>query len=192
MTRPALDRRTLVSSVLARREDALVVAGLGSSCWDVAAAGDQPLDFYLWGAMGSAAMTGLGLALAQPRRRTLVITGDGEMLMGLGSLATIAVAAPGNLALLVLDNESYTETGNQPTHTASGVDLAAMALGAGFRQVLTVTEAGQAEGLGDFLHQAEGPVLAVAKISAAAAPLVLPPRDGAYLVRRFRDALPVS
>ena len=84
-----LDRRAVINKILDKRGDALIVTGLGSSCYDVGAAGDNPLNFYLWGAMGSAAMIGLGLALAQPKRRVLVITGDGELLMGLGTLATI-------------------------------------------------------------------------------------------------------
>ena len=90
-----------------------MVAGLGSTAWDVTAAGDRPLNFPLWGAMGGAAMLGLGLALAQPARRVLVMTGDGELLMGLGSLATIAVQRPPNLAIVVFDNERYGETGMQ-------------------------------------------------------------------------------
>src|ERR1700693_6148678 len=112
-TEPTLDRRKAVAQILAQRGDALVVAGLGAPCWDITAAGDSSLNFYTWGGMGSAAMIGLGLALAQPRRRVLVITGDGEMLMGLGSLATIAVQRPANFAIVVLDNERYGETGMQ-------------------------------------------------------------------------------
>src|SRR5688572_13034202 len=116
-----LDRRAVVQSLLERRGDTLVVTGLGSSCYD-AGVHDHPNTFYLWGAMGGAAMIGLGLALAQPSRRVLVITGDGEMLMGLGSLATIGVRKPANLSIVVIDNELYAETGMQPTHTAKGVD----------------------------------------------------------------------
>ena len=93
----ALDRRTVVAQILALRGNALVVTGLGAPTWDTAAAGDDALNFYTWGGMGSAAMVGLGLALAQPKRQVIVITGDGEMLMGLGSLATIAVQQPRNL-----------------------------------------------------------------------------------------------
>ncbi|HYS74989.1 MAG TPA: thiamine pyrophosphate-dependent enzyme, partial [Burkholderiales bacterium] len=107
----ALNRREVVASLLKRRDGLLVVAGLGAPAWDCAAAGDHPFTFPLWGAMGSAAMIGLGLALAQPKRRVLVVTGDGEMLMGLGSLATIGVRRPGNLSIVVLDNERYGETG---------------------------------------------------------------------------------
>ena len=122
-----LDRRDVVARILAERAGTLVVTGLGSTTWDAAAAGDHPNNFYLWGGMGGAAMVGLGLANAQPERRVLTITGDGEMLMGLAGLATVGASAPGNLAIVVIDNERYGETGMQETHTAHGVDLAAVA-----------------------------------------------------------------
>src|SRR5499427_4554663 len=122
-----LHRREVVRQLLEKRGKLLVVAGLGSTTWDITAAGDHPLSFPTWGAMGQAAMMGLGLALAQPKRRVLVITGDGEMLMGLGSLATIGVQQPKNLTVVVIDNERYGETGMQRTHTANGIDLAAVA-----------------------------------------------------------------
>ena len=124
-----LDRRELVRRLLVDRGDLLVVSGLGSATYDVAAAGDHPLNFYLWGAMGGTAMIGLGLALAQPQKRVAVLTGDGDMLMGFGSLATIGVKQPKNLAIVVLDNAHYGETGMQASHTHSGIDLVATALG---------------------------------------------------------------
>src|SRR6187549_2379710 len=120
-------RAAMAALVKDRDDDLLVVPGLGSTTWDLAAAGDDPRNFYLWGAMGGAAMVGLGLALAQPDRRVLVVTGDGEMLMGLGSLATISVARPTNLSIITIDNEYYAETGMQPSHTGCGVDLAGIA-----------------------------------------------------------------
>src|SRR5687767_15261006 len=132
-----LHRREVAEILLSERKDLLVVAGLGSTAWDITAAGDSPLSFPLWGAMGNAAMIGLGLALAQPRRRVLVITGDGDMLMGLGSLATIAVQKPRNLSVIVLDNEAFGETGMQATHTRYGVDLPAIARASGFRSAGT-------------------------------------------------------
>ena len=184
-----LRRRRVVESLLADRGDLLVVAGLGAPCWDVTAAGDHALTFPLWGAMGSAALIGLGLALAQPARRVLVITGDGEMLMGLGGLATIAVQAPENLAIAVLDNERYGETGMQATHTAFGVDLAAVAAAAGLPVTGTV---GDDAGLGAAvaeLRGAQGPVFFAIKVRAEDMPLVLPPRDGVHLKNRFRRAL---
>ena len=123
----------MVKKLLEKRGDLLVIAGLGSTAWDITAAGDHDLSFPTWGAMGQAAMMGLGLALAQPKRRVLVITGDGEMLMGLGALATIGVQKPANLTVVVIDNERYGETGMQATHTASGVDLAGVAKACGFK-----------------------------------------------------------
>ena len=112
-----LDRRAVVSSLLADRKDAIVVGGLGASTYDIAAAGDHDRNFYLWGAMGGAVMIGLGLALAQPKLPVVVITGDGEMLMGMGSLATVGLQKPANLTIVVLDNEVYGETGGQASHT---------------------------------------------------------------------------
>jgi thiamine pyrophosphate-dependent acetolactate synthase large subunit-like protein len=185
----ALRRRDVVAALLADRGDLLIVSGLGSTTYDCAAVGDHPLNFYLWGAMGGAAMIGLGLALAQPKRRVLVITGDGEMLMGLGSLATIATRRPANLAIAVIDNERYGETGMQATHTAAGVDLAAMARAAGFVAATTVAEKSGLDGAIRLLRRDAGPVLAVIKVAAARDPFVLPPRDGALLKHRFRAAL---
>lgn len=183
-----LDRRELVRAALEGRSDMAVVAGLGAPAWDITAAGDTPFNLPLWGGMGGAAMLGLGLALAQPQRTVLVITGDGEMLMGLGSLATIAVQAPPNLAILVQDNERYGETGMQETHTAHGVDLLAMARGAGFPRVTEITALDQARTLRPMLA-AGGPVFALAKVSADPKQLVLPPREGAHLTARLREAL---
>jgi thiamine pyrophosphate-dependent acetolactate synthase large subunit-like protein len=186
--KPTLDRRQAVADILSRRDDALVVAGLGAPCWDIAAAGDDPLNFYTWGGMGSAAMIGLGLALAQPRRRVLVITGDGEMLMALGALATIAVQQPRNLAVIVIDNEHYGETGMQLTHTRLGVDLAGMAKAAGFRTTGTVYSTAQLKTWVSKMYQA-GPVFVDIKVTTDKAPLILPPRDGPLLKQRFREAL---
>src|SRR5471032_2267953 len=128
-----LDRRAAMATLLAgRSDDLLVVPGLGSTAWDLAAAGDNDRNFYLWGAMGGTAMIGLGLALAQPKRRVLVITGDGEMLMGMGSLASIAAARPPNLAIAVLDNARFGETGSQHSHTGLTTDLEAVAAACGW------------------------------------------------------------
>ncbi len=150
---------------------------------------DCALNLPLWGGMGGAAMLGLGLALAQPGRPVLVITGDGEMLMGLGSLATIAVQRPPNLAILVQDNERYGETGMQETHTAHGVDLLAIARGAGIPQTLEVTVLEQVPALRDLVHARSGALFALAKVNAEAQPLVLPAREGAHLQSRLREKL---
>src|ERR1700727_2119873 len=134
-----LDRRQVVSSLLAERKDAIVIGGLGASTYDIAAAGDDDRNFYLWGAMGGAVMIGLGIALAQPKLPGLVITGDGEMLMGMGSLATVGLQKPGNLTIVVLDNERYGETGGQTSHTASTVDLVGVAKACGIPHVSSMT-----------------------------------------------------
>ena len=186
---PRLQRRAAVARILQARGDALVVAGLGSAAYDLYAAGDTPLNFYLWGAMGGAAMLGLGLALAQPQRRVVVLTGDGEMLMGLGSLATIAAARPANLALIVLDNEHYGETGMQPSASARGADLAAIAAGAGVGSARTVHNEAELGALADDLFSASGPLFAVIKIATDPNPPSLPPRDGPLLRSRLRAAL---
>ena len=137
-----LERRSAIKTLLADRPDDLfVVPGLGSTTYDVASLGESDHDFHLWGAMGGAAMIGLGLALAQPKLRVAVITGDGEMLMGIGSLATIAVQKPRNLSIVVQDNEHYGETGMQETHTRHGVDLAGMARAAGIADSRFITDA---------------------------------------------------
>jgi len=185
----SLHRREVVKSLLADRGGLLVVAGLGSTAWDCTAAGDHDLTFPMWGAMGCAAMIGLGLALAQPQRRVLVVTGDGEMLMGLGSLATVAVQKPKNLSVVVIDNERYGETGMQETHTAHGVDLAAMARAAGFASGILLRDAAGVAALRKTIHEAAGPHFAQVKVEAEKIPLVLPPREGALLKGRFRAAL---
>ena len=184
-----LHRRKVVEVLLENRKDLLVVAGLGSTAWDVTAAGDSPLNFPLWGAMGNAAMIGLGLALARPERRVLVLTGDGEMLMGLGSLATIGVQQPRNLSVVVIDNERYGETGMQATHTAAGVDLAKVAQACGFRATRLIRNVTQLAALRAAIHRPSGPLFAQVKVIAEKIPLVLPPRDGGILKARFRKAL---
>jgi thiamine pyrophosphate-dependent acetolactate synthase large subunit-like protein len=184
-----LDRRAFVRDLLAGRDGLLVVTGLGSPTYDAAACGDHPLNFYLWGAMGSAAMVGLGLALAQPSRRVLVLTGDGEALMGMGSLATIGVKQPANLVVIVLDNEQYGETGMQPSHTRAGIDLAAVAKACRFADALHVSEMGDVSHVRDLVHHGAGPILVQAHISSDPVPRVLPTRDGHAIKLRFTQAL---
>jgi thiamine pyrophosphate-dependent acetolactate synthase large subunit-like protein len=182
-----LERRAVVAQVLTQRGDLAVVGGLGAPTYDLFAAGDHDRNFYLWGAMGGAAMIGLGLALAQPGVPVLVITGDGEMLMGLGAFATIGAQRPGNLSIMILDNELYEETGAQPTHTALGVDLAAVAKGCGIDDVRTIREA---DDIGAFASRARrlgnGPSVAVVKIAPSDAQKALPSRDGVWIKLRLR------
>jgi thiamine pyrophosphate-dependent acetolactate synthase large subunit-like protein len=167
----------------------LVIAGLGSTAWDITAAGDSPLSFPMWGAMGQAAMIGLGLALAQPKRRVLVITGDGEMLMGMGSLATIGVQQPPNLTVVVIDNQRYGETGMQPSHTDAGVDLVGVAKACGIKQTMEAGDQAGLEKLASLLGTYGETTFARVRIKPEEPPRVLPCKDGVELKNRFRRAV---
>jgi thiamine pyrophosphate-dependent acetolactate synthase large subunit-like protein len=196
MTKPqvkspgTLKRRDVVSTILKGREGALVVTGLGCASYDVHAAGDRDDNYYLWGAMGGAALVGLGLAQAQPKRRVLVITGDGEQLMAFGSLATIAIANPSNLDVVVIDNHHFGETGMQTSHTGHGLDLAKVAAACGFVQAETLTTMAEVEKLAASLRRRpEGPRLFVIKVAAENPPRSLPSRDAVFIKNRFRAHL---
>ena len=190
-----LRRREVVAQLLADRGDMLVVAGLGAPVWDCTAVEDHPLNFPLWGAMGGAAALGLGLAMAQPGRRVLVITGDGEMLMGLGALTTIGAQQPDNLAVVVCDNERYGETGMQLTHTAGNLDLPAMALAAGFATAAKISSDNEFKAALPAIRTAlgrtaSGPGFWSIKIRAEETGIdAMPPKDGVTLKDRFRSAL---
>jgi thiamine pyrophosphate-dependent acetolactate synthase large subunit-like protein len=185
-----LDRRKVVSSLLAERKDTIVVGGLGASTYDIAAAGDHDRNLYLWGAMGGAVMIGLGLALAQPKLPVVVITGDGEMLMGMGSLATIGLQKPKNLSVVVLDNEVYGETGGQASHTAGNVDLVGVARACGIEDSRAMATMDEIEAFARRMHDVEGgPHFASVKIDDANLERVLSSRDGTFIVNRMRGAL---
>jgi thiamine pyrophosphate-dependent acetolactate synthase large subunit-like protein len=184
-----LDRRVVVADLVAGVPDALIVAGLGSPSYDLFAAGDRELNFYLWGAMGAAVPMGLGLALAQPERSIVVLTGDGEQLMGVGSLAAVGARRPANLSIVVLDNGHYGETGMQPSHTSLGTDLTALAAGFGIQNALRVSSRPEISVLRDHVLARSGPTFAQVLISPDEPPRALPPRDGVHLKNRFRGAL---
>ena len=184
-----LERREVVARILRDRGDALVVPGLGAPTWDAAAAGDHPLTFQMWGAMGGTAMVAFGLALAQRTRRVIALPGDGDMLMGIGSLATIGTQGPSNLVIGVIDNERYGETGMQETHTARGVDLEGIARASGFRRTATVYTMKELEAAMALFYKLKGPVFVNIKVTTNPVPNVLPPRDGSWLKHRFRQAL---
>ena len=185
-----LDRRRVVASLLAERKDAIVVGGLGASTYDIAAVGDHDRNLYLWGAMGGAVMIGLGLALAQPKLPVVVITGDGEMLMGIGSLATVGLQKPGNLTIIVLDNECYGETGGQASHTAATADLVGGARAFGIAEARAMTTMAEIEAFRPLLQDVSaGPRFASVKIDAANLERALSNRDGTFIVSRIRGAL---
>jgi thiamine pyrophosphate-dependent acetolactate synthase large subunit-like protein len=185
-----LDRRAVVSELLKDRNGAIAVGGLGASTYDIAAAGDDDRNFYLWGGMGGAVMIGLGLALAQPKLPVIVITGDGEMLMGLGSLATVGVQKPANLSIVVLDNEAYGETGGQVSHTAASVDLVGVAKACGIADSRAITTMAEVEAFAVSLKEASrGPRFVNVKIDGANLERVLSNRDGTFIVNRLRGSL---
>lgn len=186
---PRVDRREFVAKLLVHIPDALVVTGLGSPAYDVFAAGDRDRNYYLWGAMGGAASIGLGLALAQPHQSVVVVTGDGELLMGIGSLATIGVKQPRNLAIVVLDNGHYGETGMQLSHSSLGTDLVAVAKGFGIARSSCTASCDDCTQIARRIAAREGPTFVQVLIAANEAPRALPPRDGPYIKNRFRAAL---
>jgi thiamine pyrophosphate-dependent acetolactate synthase large subunit-like protein len=185
----ALDRRTVAATLLQDRGDLLVVTGLGSASYDAFAAGDHDGNYYLWAAMGSAATVGFGLAMTRRKRPVLVLTGDGEMLMGLGALASIGQKLPPNLTIAVLDNGHYGETGMQASHTGRGIELSRFAAAANFPWTGVVTDMDGVAALRERIHARSGTTFASIKIAADELPRVLPPRDGVHVKNRFRAAL---
>ncbi len=182
-------RRAFVSRLLAATPEALVIAGLGSAAYDVFAAGDRERNFYLWGAMGGATSIGLGLALAQPQQSVLVITGDGEQLMGIGSLGTIGVKQPKNLTIVVLDNGHFGETGMQRSHSSLGTDLVAVAKGFGIEDAFSTGSLAASDDIARRISARSGTLFVQVLIEADEPPRALPPRDGSYVKNRFRAAL---
>ena len=190
--RPRLDRRDAIRALLAERGDMLVVTGLGSTTYDAASVADDERNFYLWGAMGGAAMVGLGLAIARPDRPVLVVTGDGDTLMGLGALATVGVQSPPNLAIAVFDNGRYAETGMQPSHTDSAVDLVGVARACGIAEAVDISDAATLVDFACRVQARQRTLFARVAILADEPPRVLPPRDGVLLKNRFRRATGVA
>ena len=185
-----LDRRSVVSTLLSERKGALVVGGLGASTYDIAASGDHERNFYLWGAMGGAVMIGLGIALAQPKLPVVVITGDGEMLMGMGSLATVGLQKPKNLTIVVLDNEVYGETGGQASHTAATTDLLGVARACGIAKAEALATMAEIEAFAKAMQDVSaGPRFASVKIDSANLERVLSSRDGVFILNRLRGSL---
>ena len=184
------ERRAAMATLLANRpKNLLLVPGLGSCTWDAFAAGDDERNFYLWGAMGGAAMIGLGLALAKPHARVAVVTGDGEMLMGMGSLATIGVQKPDNLAIVVFDNGLYGETGMQESHTSGGVDLLEVARGCGIERVIDVQDEAGLQELAGLLATSDRTLFARVRIRPDDPPRALPEKDGVVIKDRVRRAV---
>ena len=185
----SLQRRSVVHRILESRGNAAVVAGIGNAVHDVASFSDDPRNMYLGGVMGGACMVAFGVAIAQPKRRILVITGDGELLAGVGSLATIGVEKPDNLSIIVIDNQAYGATGNQHTHTGRGVDLVGIAQASGFKSTALITKSLELETQIPIIFRKPGPYFGVVKVADKSAPRINAPKDGTYVSRRFRMAV---
>jgi Thiamine pyrophosphate enzyme, C-terminal TPP binding domain len=185
-----LDRSQAVPALVGRHQDFLIVSGLAGASKDVAAlTGDGAHTYTMAGAMGGAAMIGLGLALARPEQRVLVVTGDGELLMNLGALATIAVINPPNLAILCVDNGHYGETGYQQSHTSLGVDLEKIAVGSGIKAARTIAaERDLADGA-RLLREGNGTAFVVLRVKPTDPPAFKRNLDPAACRNRFRAAL---
>jgi thiamine pyrophosphate-dependent acetolactate synthase large subunit-like protein len=189
-----LNRREVVRTLTADRQGTVFISSLGSPTYDLAAAGDSARNFYLWGAMGGAMSLGLGLALARRDVAVCVLAGDGEILMGMGSFATIAQQAPSNLAVVILDNGLYGETGEQRSHTASGTDLCRVARACGIENSITVRTLPELADLAQRLHADDpaGPLVARVLIAPGPERTCLPSRDGVWLARRLQQDLGVK
>ena len=188
--RPRIDRRAFVADLVAAvAADTLFVAGLGSPSYDLFAAGDRDRNFYLWGAMGGAVPVGLGLALAQRDVPVVVLTGDGEQLMGVGALGSVGVQQPANLNVVVLDNGHFGETGMQPSHTGLGTDLSVVARGFGIADSVRVDRPDGAYGVAERIAARRGPTFTQVLIDTDEPTRALPPRDGVHIKNRFRAAL---
>jgi thiamine pyrophosphate-dependent acetolactate synthase large subunit-like protein len=185
-----LDRREAVPALLGRHDDFLIVTGLAGTAKDIAAlTRDGAHAFTMAGAMGAACMMGLGLALARPEKRVLAITGDGELLMNLGALATIAVMNPANLSIVCVDNGHYGETGYQKSHTSLGVDLEKIAIGAGIKMTRTI---GRAEEIPDgarLLRAGNGTAFVLLRVKPTDPPGFKRNMDPAACRIRFKTAL---
>ncbi|HTV46010.1 MAG TPA: thiamine pyrophosphate-dependent enzyme [Stellaceae bacterium] len=185
-----LDRCQAIPALVGRHQDFLIVSGLAGAAKDVAALTDDGANAYtMAGAMGGAAMIGLGLALARPERRVLVVTGDGELLMNLGALATIAVMNPPNLAILCVDNGHYGETGYQKSHTSLGVDLERIAAGSGIKATRTIARDADLDDGARLLRAGNGTAFVVLRVRPTDPPAVKRNLDLAACRNRFRAAL---
>jgi thiamine pyrophosphate-dependent acetolactate synthase large subunit-like protein len=185
-----LDRSKVVPALVGRADDFWIVSGLAGAFWEMAAMTNNGGNYYgLGGAMGAACMMGLGLALARPEKRVLVVTGDGELLMSLGSLATIGVINPPNLSILCVDNGHYGETGYQKSHTSRGVDIEKFAQGAGIKMTCTVATEDDIANGARMLRTGNGTAFVLASVRPADGLKVKASLDGAACRLRFRNAL---
>jgi len=185
-----LDRTQAVPALIGRHEDFLIIAGLAGTARDVAAlTKDGAHTYALAGVMGGACAMGLGLALARPDRRVLVVTGDGELLMNVGALATIAVLNPSNLSIVCVDNGHYGETGYQKSHTSLGVDLEKMASAAGLKITRTIRSEAELVDGARLLRAGNGTAFVLLRVKPSDPPSYKRSLDPSMGRLRFRQSL---
>ena len=185
-----LDRREAVPKLIGDPNDFLIIAALAGTAKDTAHLCEPNANYYACaGVMGGATAMGLGLALAQPTRRVLVMAGDGDLLMNVGTLATVAIMNPPNLSIVCVDNGHYGETGYQKSHTALGVDLAAMAVGAGIKAVCTVSQESDIAAAAALIRHMDGASFVLLKVKPTDPPKIRRPLDATWTKYRFRQAL---
>ena len=185
-----LDRADAVPAIIGDHNDFLIVTGLAGTSKDLAhLTRDGDHLFTMGGAMGAACSMGLGLALAQPTRKVLVATGDGELLMNLGSLATIAVLNPPNLSILCVDNGHYGETGYQKSHTSLGVDLETVAQGSGIKTTRTVQSEDEIADGARMLRESNGTCFVLLRVKPTDGPRFKRNLHAGECRARFRHAL---
>jgi len=163
-----LDRNKAVPALIGNPDDFLIVAGLAGPAKDIGHMTDKA--FLFGGAMGGAVTAGLGLALAQPDKRVICVTGDGDLLMSLGSLATVGVMKPSNFSVVCVDNGLYQETGGQQSHTGHGIDLAQVASGCGFTVTRDISEESEIEEASGLLRQSNGPTFVLLRVDSTPSP----------------------
>ncbi len=187
---PVLERAKAVPALIGTPDEFLIISGLAGAARDVASlTEDGDGAFIMAGAMGAAVMMGFGLVLARPERRVLVVTGDGELLMNVGALATVGIANPKNLSILCVDNGRYGETGLQRSHTSYGVDLEKIAAAAKIPATRTVWADAEIPDASRLLRESNSTAFVLLKVTAADAPPYRRSLDGALSRMRFKRAL---
>lgn len=186
-----INRLEATQYVVSQLADEPIVASLGNAKFDLFTAKDRPQNFYMWNSMGMASSIGLGLAMARPQQKVVILDGDGSLLMNLNSLPTAAARSPQNLIHIIWDNRQFELTGGQPTHTATNADLANLARGAGFELVESVNTQADFEAAFSHSLQQPGPWIIVAQIEAAPSP-GRPPKSATLIKHRFMESMGVE
>ncbi len=186
----SLDRKYAVPELIGYPDDLLIVCGLAGASKDIAhLTNDGDNIFTMAGAMGGATAMGLGLALSRPDKQVLVVTGDGELLMNIGTLATVGILKPSNLSILCVDNGHYGETGYQESHTQRGVNLELIAQGSAIPVTRTVSMEEHIDEAKTLIRDSNGPSFILLRVSTEPPPVIKRSMDASERKTAFRRAL---